>query len=54
MEILAHEKLDMSQQGTLAALETNYTLGCIKRGVASRAREMIVPVHYALVRLHLE
>jgi len=52
--ILVDEKLDMTQQCVLAAQNANSILGCIKRSVVSRSREVILPLYFPLVRPHLE
>ncbi|KFQ12496.1 hypothetical protein N330_05633, partial [Leptosomus discolor] len=52
--VLVSEKLNMSQQCVLTAQKANLILGCIKRSVASRSREGILPLCSALVRPHLQ
>ncbi|KAK4807417.1 hypothetical protein QYF61_001180 [Mycteria americana] len=52
--VLVDSKLNTSEQRAAAAKKANRMLGCLNKGIASREKEVIIPVYSALVRPHLE
>ncbi|KAJ7395722.1 hypothetical protein BTVI_151964 [Pitangus sulphuratus] len=52
--VLVDERLDSSWQCVLEAQKATCILGYIKRIVAGRSREMILPLYSTLIRPHME
>lgn len=50
LRVPADTKLKVSQKCALAARVGNSVMGCIRKSIASRLREVILPLYLALVR----
>ncbi|CAM5122864.1 unnamed protein product [Eretmochelys imbricata] len=54
LRVLVDHRMTMSHQCDMAVKKANAVLGCIRRGISSRDKEVLVPLYKALMRPHLE
>uniref|UniRef100_A0A8C3F5V5 Reverse transcriptase domain-containing protein n=1 Tax=Chrysemys picta bellii TaxID=8478 RepID=A0A8C3F5V5_CHRPI len=52
--VLVDRRMTMSRQCDVAVKKANAVLGCIRRGISSRDKEVLLPLYKVLVRPHLE
>ena len=52
--VVVDGKVDINKHCALVALKSSHTLGCIHESVASRSREVVLPLHLVLLRHYLE
>ncbi|CAM4653297.1 unnamed protein product [Lepidochelys kempii] len=52
--VLVDHRMTLSHQYDMAVKKANAVLGCIRRGISSRDKEVLVLLYKALVRPHLE
>ena len=54
LKVLVDTKLNTSQQCALTEKAADSVLGCIRKSITSKLREVLLPLYSALVRPHLE